>query len=676
MTDLLPQAARGTKAVFLALLAISLALVSAQSRAAQNNPFLSPLFSDNMVLQRNQPVPIWGWTDPGQIVTVTLAGHKATATAGSDGRWQATLPAMKAGGPYTVSLSGPQKVTLHNVLIGDVWICSGQSNMQFGVGNLLNPDQVIAKADNPKLRLYTVGMNAALEPQATASGSWLVCTPQNIRVGSWGGFSAVAYFFGQALQKKLGIPIGLIHTSWGGTPAEAWTSAPALLQKFGSFAPALQRIAQAAVIQRSGQDFFEQAQDTWYQQNDPGTKTTPQWQSADLDESQWQTMNLPIYWENAGIPALSAFDGIMWFRKEIDLSAEDAGKAATLHLGPIDDRDTTWVNGTRVGGMNQYDQDRIYTIPAGVLKAGRNVIAVRVLDTGGNGGIWGTPDQMSLQVKGGGAVSLAGPWKWNIGTALSAVPAPPASPEGLQNEPSTLYNGMIAPLIPYGIKGAIWYQGESNADRSYQYRSLLPAMIDDWRTRWGEGSFPFLIVQLANFMATKPQPSESGWAELREAQLMTWQHVPNTGMAVIIDIGDANDIHPKDKQDVGSRLALAAGAVAYGDTRDEYSGPIYKSMTTEGNRIHLTFDHLGGGLVAKGGLLSGFAIAGADKHWVWANAIIDGDTVVVSSPEVPNPVAVRYAWADNPVCNLYNKAGLPASPFRTDDWPGVTENKQ
>jgi sialate O-acetylesterase len=583
---------------------------------------------------------------------------------------------MKAGGPYTITISGPQQVILHNVLIGDVWICSGQSNMQFGVENLLNPSQVIAKADNPKLRLFTVGMNAAFEPQTNLGGSWLVCTPQNIQVGSWGGFSAVAYFFGQALQKKLGVPIGLIHTSWGGTPAEAWTSATALLHMSGAFAAPLQGLAQEAAMQKNGQDFFAQAQAAWYQQSDPGAQADPAWQTPDLDDSAWQTMTLPTPWEKSGIPELSSFDGIVWFRKKIDLDATAAGKAATLHLGPIDDRDTTWVNGVQVGAMNQYDQNRVYTVPAGVLKAGHNVIAVRVLDTGGYGGIWGTPDQMSLETGEGNTVPLNGPWKWRIGVALSAVSPPPTGPEGLQNEPSTLYNGMIAPIIPYAIKGTIWYQGEANADRAYQYRTLLPTMIADWRARWGEGDFPFLIVQLANYQPAKPEPSDSEWAELREAQLMTWQRVPNTGMAVTIDIGDASDIHPKDKLDVGLRLERAAVAVAYGDTKDEYSGPIYKLMAVRGNTIRLSFNHIGGGLVAKGGPLTGFAIASQDKHWVWANAQIEGDNIIVSSPSVPNPVAVRYAWADNPSCNLYNQAGLPASPFRTDDWPGLTVNNQ
>lgn len=498
----------------------------ANAAAATNMPFLSPLFTDNMVLQRDRPDPVWGWTTPGATVQVSMNGKNASAVAGSDGRWQATLPSMKAGGPYTLTISGPQQVTLQNVLLGDVWICSGQSNMQFGVGNLLDPDKVISQADNPNLRIYTVAADAALAPTQNLGGNWMVCTPDNIKQGGWNGFSAVGYFFGQALQKRLGIPIGLIHTSWGGTPAEAWTSAEALHAMGTDFDSGLSQVAQWNTAQQAGQDPFASS-----------------------------------------------------------------------------------------------------------------------------------PDQRN----------------------------------GLQNDPSTLYNGMISPLIPVSFKGVIWYQGESNAGRSYQYRKLLPAMIEDWRNRWGEGDFPFLIVQLANFMQAQPNPGESGWAELREAQLMTWQHVPKTGMAVIIDIGDANDIHPKDKQDVGNRLALAAMSVAYGDKKDEYSGPIYKSMKIEGNTIHLSFTHTGGGLVAgqitpnpdgngtftaTGGKLTGFAVAGADHKWVWADASIQGNDVLVSSPDVPNPLAARYAWADNPACNLYNGAGLPASPFRTDDWPGVTINNK
>lgn len=629
-----------------------------------------------MVLQRGRPIPVWGWTTPGAKVSVAIGGKMAQGVAGADGRWQATLPAMKAGGPYTLTIAGPQQAILNNVMLGDVWICSGQSNMQFGVGNLLDPDKVIAQADNPNLRLFTVGMNAQLSPTQDVAGSWLVCNPTNIKVGTWNGFSAVAYFFGQALQKRLGVPIGLIHTSWGGTPAEAWTSAQALRAMGTDFDPALAQVAQWNATQQAGQDPFELMLDAWYAKNDRGSSPDSPWQAPALDDSGWTAISLPTQPQTGAGSDFAHFSGVMWLRHDLDLPAGAAGNAAALHLGPIWGSDTVWVNGTQVGATDNPWAWRNYSVPARVLKAGANEIAIRTLCTDGFG-VYGPADQLSLQVAGSDLIPLAGDWKSQVGVELADAAPLPLLRNALQNEPSVLYNGMIAPLIPIAFKGVIWYQGESNAGRSYQYRKLLPAMIEDWRARWGEGDFPFLIVQLPNFGASQPEPSQSGWAELREAQLMTWQHLPKTGMVETIDIGDANDIHPKDKLDVGNRLALAAMAVAYGERNVEYSGPIYKSMTIEGNTIRLTFDHLGGGLVAKGGgKLTGFAIAGADRKWHWADARIEGNQVAVSSPDVPNPVAVRYAWADNPVCNLFGAGGLPASPFRTDDWPGVTLNNR
>ena len=391
-------------------------------------------------------------------------------------------------------------------------------------------------------------------------------------------------------------------------------------------------------------------------------------------------MQLPKLWDE---PELANFDGLVWFRKQVDVPESWAGKELTLELGPIDDMDATWLNGTKVGGLEtpgHYRTNRKYKVSSTVVKAGRNVIAVRVLDTSGGGGIYGRPKQMKLKPVGASdkeAISLAGPWRYKKGFDLQSMPPQPKPPTRVNhaNAPTALYNAMIAPLIPYGIRGAIWYQGESNASRAYQYRRLFPAMIKCWRQDWGQGDFPFVFVQLANFMAVNPEPAESAWAELREAQSMTLA-LPNTGMAVIIDIGQAKDIHPKNKQDVGRRLALWPLAKTYAKQL-VYSGPLYKSMNVEGNKVVLHFDDVGGGLIARGGgPFKGFAIAGADRKFVWADAKIDGNTVVVSSDGVAEPVAVRYAWADNPVCNLYNKEGLPASPFRTDDWPGVTVDKK
>ena len=651
-------------ALLLALIA-SPPPVAAAAAEPVEKPFLHPLFTDNMVLQRDRRAPIWGWTKPGSTVTVTVAGKTTRAAADASGKWTARVGPLAAGGPLTVTIRGAQEVTLANVLVGDVWICSGQSNMEMGIGGVNDAANEIARANDPQIRLYTVPKRIAATPQELCAGQWQACTPATVEAGGWGGFSAVGYFFGRHLREQVRVPIGLIHTSWGGTVAEAWTSAEAL-SRMDDFRPAVEQLAQVTAEGGKQRATLEQLTAEWYRKNDPGSARTPGWMSPELPTDYWKTMDLPQNWEQAGLPD---FDGVVWFRRDFELPDGWAGKNAVLHLGPIDDRDTTWVNGTRVGGMEDWIASRDYKLPAGVLKQGRNTIAVRVLDTGGGGGFHGKREQMALELAGAADVkplSLAGAWRYRDSIPLGKATPVPQSLENNPNVVTVLYNGMIAPLVPFAIKGAIWYQGESNAGRARQYQTLLPTMIRDWRARFGVGDFPFFIVQLANFMAAKPEPGESAWAELREAQLLTSEGLRNTGLAVAIDIGDAADIHPKNKQDVGRRLGLAAQGIAYGQKLD-YAGPRYRSMQRDGHRIRLKFDRVGGGLVAKGGgRLQGFAIAGADGRFVWGDAAIEGDTVVVSSQQVAQPTAVRYGWADNPDCNLYDQAGLPASPFRTD----------
>lgn len=652
--------------IILLLAACLGAPVHAQNTPVNDHPFLSAMFGDSMVLQRDQRLPFWGWTTPGQTVTVKAQGRTAQAKADANGYWKAILPALAVGGPVDVSVAGPESVTLHNVLVGDVWVCSGQSNMEFGLGNAVNAAQEIAAANYPQIRLFTVQKKIALEPQTGLGhdagqlmGQWSVCTPETVRTGGWNGFSAVGYFFGRNLNQALHIPIGLIHTSWGGTPAEAWVSARAL-QNLPDFRPAVAQLDQEVAARKTGNVDFDTRLNEWYSKSDPGS-TAASWAAPDFQTTGWNTMALPTAWEQAGVPDLSTFDGIVWFRKEVTLPDGAAGQAATLSLGPIDDADTTWVNGTQVGATNDYMAARTYQVPAGVLKAGRNVIAVRVLDTSGAGGLYGKPDQMHLDAAGQTALSLAGDWTYKIGPALASLSPVPQRIDANQNFPTVLFNGMIAPVAPFGIKGAIWYQGESNAGRAAQYQKLLPAMIGDWRAHWGQGNFPFYIVQLANWA-----PGGGGWPELQEAQALTAQTVPNTGMSVTNDIGDAADIHPKNKQEVGRRLALVALAKTYGKSV-EYSGPVLKTIRRDGARLRLTFSHTGGALVAKGSAnVTGFEVAGPDGKFVGATAGIDGDSLVVTSPTVTNPVSVRYAWASNPTCNLYNKSGLPASAFRAD----------
>lgn len=487
---------------------------------------LPALFSDNMVLQRNKPIPIWGWATAGETVTAKLDTHQVVTTADATGTWHMHLPPLKAGGPHQLTIRGNNTILFKNVMMGDVWVCSGQSNMGWTVRRSNNAEKEIATAQYPNIRLFTVKRVTAQIPQKDVTGTWQVCNAQSIP-----NFSAVAYFFGRQLHKSLDVPIGLINTSWGGTPVEAWTSLPAL-QATSDYAPLAQRWTKRIAAYPKAHAKFQ------------------------MDFKSWQV-------------------------------ASDSLKA----LG-------------------------------------------------------------------------------------KSVPRRPRAPHGPNHphRPAVLYNGMIAPLTPLAIQGAIWYQGESNAGRAYQYRTLFSTMINDWRTQWGQGAFPFLFVQLANFRQTKDQPGESTWAELREAQNMALS-LPNTGVAITIDIGEADDIHPRNKQDVGLRLAKVAEAQVYGKQKP-YSGPMYKSMQIDNDKIRIVFDHTHGGLKKKGKKLTGFAIAGADKKFVWADAKIEGNSVVLSSREVIKPVAARYAWADNPICNLYNGAHLPASPFRTDTWPGITANKQ
>ncbi|HVV74235.1 MAG TPA: sialate O-acetylesterase, partial [Verrucomicrobiae bacterium] len=655
------------------VLICALSLAAGAVSAEPNLPFLHPLFSDHMVLQRHAKVPVWGWAAPGAKVTVKFAGQTKVATAGPDGKWMVhlnSMPASSEARAMVVTLGENERsVTVDDVLVGDVWLCSGQSNMEMGIG-LCNASGDIASANYPQIRLLTVPHMIAAEPVNTADVRWSPCSPVSVMQGTWGGFSAAAYYFGREVYTRLHIPIGLIHSSWGGTIAEAWTSAEGL-HPLGDFAERLTQEREAKP--GSKVDFSVQFQQ-WCEANDPGTKQG--WAKAECDTASWKSVNMPQAFEKAGLPE---FDGIVWFRRTFELPADWNGKQLTIGLGAVDDIDTTWINGTKVGQMNRYDLNRVYQVAPEVAHAGVNTVSVRVLDTGGDGGFIGRPDQMFIKPSGPGltdAVSLAGAWQMQDSAPLSKLPAPPMAPDiNNPNVVTVLYNGMIAPLLPFAIKGAIWYQGESNAGRAEQYRKLLPAMIRDWRKRFGVGDFPFYIVQLAAWQPVHDQPRDNDWAELREAQALTAKRVPHSGLAVAIDIGEANDIHPKNKAEVGRRLALCALAQTYGE-KLEYSGPWYHAMKIRGAEIHLSFDHVDGGLSAKGGELQGFAIAGEERRFVWAKASIAGDHVVVSSPDVPKPVAVRYGWDINPVCNLYNQSGLPAVPFRTDDWPMITKGKK
>ena len=628
---------------------------------------LPTLFSDHMVLQSDCPLPVWGTAAAGGIVTVEINNQRERTKVAADGKWSVRLAPMAAGGPYTLVIQGAETITYENVMIGEVWICSGQSNMEMplrGWGKILNYEAEIAAAQYPDLRLFQVKHTISRTPLDTiACPGWKACTPATVA-----DFSSVAYFFSRHLHRELNQAIGLIHTSWGGTVAEAWTSAEAL-KTMPYFVEKIAEIESTRTKTREEYQAVMADRNAKIAAGDEGmVDGQPRWHQALLDVSDWKTIKLPSTWERAGYPHL---DGIMWFRKEISLPRSMANKELTLHLGPINDIDITWFNGSQIGSLSDANELRKYNVPALLVKEGKNSIAVRVQDIGNVGGLWGEPGQMFIESSSGQKISLAGAWLCKIGFDTQKLGPEPASPDN-PNQPAVLFNAMLHPLIPYAIRGAIWYQGESNASRAFQYRTLFPLMIQDWRKNWSQGDFNFLFVQLANFMKPQTQPQEDSWAELREAQLMTLA-LANTGMACAIDIGDALDIHPKNKQEVGRRLALNALHLAYGK-EIAYSGPIYRSMAVEGDKLRLSFAHINGGLKSKDqGPLQGFAIASADRKFLWAKAIIDGETVVVSHPNVPNPVAVRYAWASNPIGNLYNAADLPASPFRTDSWPGITQ---
>jgi sialate O-acetylesterase len=631
------------------------------------NVKVANMFSDNMVLQQQIKIPVWGEADPGGKVTIKLGDQKKTTIVPETGKWKVELSPLKAGGPLELSVIGAETLTFKNVLIGEVWVCSGQSNMQMSVSQVNQAESEIAAANFPNIRLLTVARTTSVRPQEQLDcNQWQECSPATI-----GNFSAVGFFYGRYLHEKLNVPIGLINTSWGGTIVEAWTSSNTL-KDIPPFSQIIQQMAQDSSTNEAElmaeyqkkQAIYEVA----YNQKLAELKDSHSaYKEKNLDTRNWKKMELPTFWETT---ELGQYDGVVWFRKTIDIPATWAGKPLKLHLGPINDLDMTWFNGEKVGETDGHQKPRIYNIPAALVKTGPNEIAVQVLDLGNNGGIWGVPEQLQLVNEAGASIALAGFWKYFTDAALTALPERPISPV-TPNRPTVLFNTMISPLIPFAIRGAIWYQGESNAGRAHQYRTLFPALINDWRQHWNQGEFPFLFVQLANFLARMPHPAEDTWAELREAQLMTLA-LPNTGMAVIIDIGEAEDIHPKNKQDVGKRLALNALNSVYGQ-KIVFSGPIYKSMTLENDKIRLAFDHVNGGLMTpENAKLTGFAIAGEDKKFYWADAEIDGETIVVSGAQVTKPVAVRYAWAANPDCNLYNTDGLPASPFRTDSWPGIT----
>ena len=629
---------------------------------------LPAIFGDHMVLQQKKSVPVWGWAEPGEAIKVKgdWQWFAASTKADADGRWDVKIRTPKAGGPHTLTITGTNEIVLNDVLMGEVWVCSGQSNMEYTMRWLGDERNLkaVAESANPKIRLFKVAHEIATAPKQDGEGNWKLCEPETVI-----DFSAVGYYFGKELNDALDVPIGLISTNWGGTPSEAWTRRE-VLESFGQFTEKLNYLKDPVKVGAEMKANFQQAMVNWekeLEKLDEGTREG--WQKPELDDTDWTEMEQPQKWSQSDTE-LKNLDGIVWFRRTTNLPPSWAKHDLEMHLGPIDDSDTVWVNGVHIGSTTRsWDTPRVYTIPASVLKVGKNTIAVRVIDDQGDGGFCSdNPEAMRIGPIGAdvkACATLAKTWKYKISHQDHIPAAPQFALRIDQNSPTTLYNGMIAPLIPFRIAGAIWYQGEANRYGPILYRELFPAMITNWRQDWGQGKFPFYFVQIAPFEYNDSLSSGA----LREAQMMTLDTLDNVGMAVTMDIGEEKNIHPKNKADVGDRLARWALAKTYKQKKIVYSGPLYDSMQAEGDAIRLSFDYVDGGLMAKGGPLTDFVIAGEDKVFVKANAVIDGKTIVVSSPAVKNPAAVRYGWSEWCQPNLFNAAGLPASSFRTDDWP-------
>jgi sialate O-acetylesterase len=648
---------------------------------------LPAIFCDHMVLQREAPLPVWGWAAPGEEVSAFLDSEKPVVVkADKLGKWKLTLAAHKADGkPHTLTVKGKNTLVIKDILFGEVWIGSGQSNMEWPLLRARDGSNEARAAVYSNIRLFSVRKATAASPMDNVVGAWASCSPSNA-----GAFSAVLYFFGREVHRATRYPVGLIHSSWGGTPAEAWMGLEGLVGDSNSriyidrysntiMSPVWRTNEPARSLLYSNlmKDFNKTAR-----VQDPGNAGETQgWQKPSFDDASWKAHRVPgpTFQDATG----SNVNGAIWYRRTIEIPASWAGKDLSLQLGAIDDYDVTYFNGEKVGQTgpetaNWWTLSRKYEVPGKLVKAGTAAIAVRVFDDFGKGGMGAKAGELVLAPKDAtvSALSLEGDWKWQVefGVPFKVAAMAPYDPKRPQLVPSFLWNGMIAPLVPYAVRGAVWYQGENNAGRAFQYRSLFPAMIRFWRSEWKQ-DLHFYWVQLANYMPRRDFPGESAWAELREAQTMALS-LTNSGMALAIDIGQSNDIHPVNKQDVGRRLALNAIAKVYGQ-KVVFSGPQYRSMKREGAKIRLSFDQLGGGLVVSNQdgsrELRGFAVAGEDKVFQWAKAEIQKDnTIVVSAAGIASPVAVRYGWADNPAVSLYNKAGLPAIPFRTDEWPGVT----
>lgn len=611
---------------------------------------LPRLISDGMILQRDTKTNIWGWASANENIELDFKGKKYKTITAEDGKWTIQLPSQKAGGPYEMTLKGNNTVVLKNILFGDVWLCSGQSNMELSMDRLKDKyKEVIAKSENSKIRQFLVPDEYYFEKERNdfSSGSWVEANPQNVLQ-----FTGVGYFFALEIYEKYKVPIGLINSALGGSPAESWINEEGI-KKFPEYYQEFLKFKDGKLEKEIDANDRKVSSD-WYKllnETDLGLKN--KWRNS-LVISDWKTMNIPGYWADG---ELGNTNGSVWFKKQFTLDKIKESQAKII-LGRIVDADSVFVNGNFVGTTSYQYPPRIYSFNANILKEGKNEITIRVINNSGRGGF--VTDKPYELIIGDKTIDLKGSWNYKLGSKMQPLPGQTF----VRWKPVGLYNAMIAPIKNYPLKGVLWYQGEANTRKPMEYTVLMETLINTWRTEFKQEKLPFLLVQLPNFMESKPEPTESNWAVLRQQQSGVLE-VPNTGMAVAIDLGEWNDIHPLNKLDVGKRLALQAEKLVYGEKKLIASGPVFKSLEKKEEQLILSFDTIGTGLISKGGnTLNGFAIAGADGKFVWAKATIEGDKVIVWNNDIQNPVKVRYAWADNPSnANLFNKEDLPASPF-------------
>ena len=645
---------------------------------SQNVIQLPSFLGDNMVLQREKPIKIWGTSKSPKSFFIEFRGEKQKIKPNASGKWQVQFKTAEAGGPFEMKFICERPFSLKNILIGDVWFCSGQSNMEMKVLASFNSGYELRNANIPEIRSFQVMNNLSSEPLTTILPSkWQISTSENSA-----GFSAIAYFFAKNIHQNEKVPIGIINDSWGGTTIESWMS----LESVGEHPDFKNKVDQLISARYTNQSFdtlllkSNKAKLEWQKKVESvDSGYIEKWYSPDFIPQKWDTLIAPGFWENQG---LKNFHGVVWLRKDIYIPQSLSNKKLVVNLEILNNTDYTYFNGVQIGSVQWAGGRRIYTVPANLVKEGRNVIVIRLLNSSGEGGFL-SKNPVDLRIQEAVEsdqpfiVPLSGVWQYKASLSLAQIPpSPTAGPN--HTTPSSIYNAMVAPFADLGLKGFLWYQGESNSWRARQYRSLFPLMIKDWRKQFNQGDLPFLFVQLSGYGALKENPSESFWAELREAQTMALS-LPKTGMAVTFDIGNPYDVHPTNKQEAGKRLAMEAEKLVYGKSSIQTS-PVYKSMRVTGNKIYLQFSNSANGLVSKDGDLKGFSIAGDDKLFVWAKATVIADEVVVESDRILKPVAVRYAWTASPLesngANLYNKDGFPASPFRTDDWKGETfDNK-